>query len=276
MADIFISYSRDDAQLTMDLARDLEARGYTTWWDTSLLPGVEFPAEIQHQINAAQAVIVIWTNASISSKWVGAEAHLAYGQNKLVTTHAQGFNPAIVPLPFNTMQSSLVTDRALIFDALARRGVHPILSVMPRTSSGQYWAGQAALAQASQPERDAWQSVINAWGPPGKFGAAKSYLKAFPAGVWASQAQTILSFELKFNFFAATSIILGLAFSVVIIAAIDRVIKFFFGDVTLADVSLAAATVLLIFSLGLYVIPLIYLYKSYSARIKNIIFDKDS
>ncbi len=40
MADIFISYSNNYAQLTIGLARDLEAEGYTTWWDTaSELPG---------------------------------------------------------------------------------------------------------------------------------------------------------------------------------------------------------------------------------------------
>ena len=38
MADIFISYSKKHAALTGELARDLEAEGYTTWWDTNLLP----------------------------------------------------------------------------------------------------------------------------------------------------------------------------------------------------------------------------------------------
>lgn len=57
---IFFSYSKKYAQLTIDLARDLEAEGYTTWWDTSLLPGDEFPDEIKRQIHAAKAVIVIW------------------------------------------------------------------------------------------------------------------------------------------------------------------------------------------------------------------------
>ncbi len=71
MADIFISYSKKHAQLTEELARDLEAEGYTTWWDTSLLPGQEFPDEIQRQLHAAKAVIVIWTESSVESE-VGA------------------------------------------------------------------------------------------------------------------------------------------------------------------------------------------------------------
>jgi TIR domain len=57
MADIFISYSKKHAQLTEDLARDLEAEGYTTWWDTSLLPGdMFFPQTIRTEIEAAKPV----------------------------------------------------------------------------------------------------------------------------------------------------------------------------------------------------------------------------
>jgi TIR domain len=210
MADVFISYSKTDAQLTMDLARDLEARGYTTWWDTSLLPGDEFPAEIQHQINAAQAVIVIWTDASVSSRWVNAEANLAYGQNKLIATHAQGFNLGSVPLPFNTMQSSPVTDRAKIIDALAQRRVHPIRSVALTMPPNEYWAGQAATAQSSSLEHNTWQSVINAGLAADKMTAAKKYLKVFPNGVRASHARMILSLRLQCALLVLTSAMFGI------------------------------------------------------------------
>ncbi|MFZ1106997.1 MAG: toll/interleukin-1 receptor domain-containing protein [Rhodomicrobium sp.] len=125
MADVFISYAKTHAQLTEDLARDLEAEGFTTWWDTSLLPGDEFPEQIKNEIDAAQAVIVIWTESSVASPWVRAEANRAYARGKLITLHAAQLNLEHVPLPFNTLQSSLVTDRAKVFAALARRGVRP-------------------------------------------------------------------------------------------------------------------------------------------------------
>jgi hypothetical protein len=47
MADVFISYSQKDPEPTKALAADLEALGYTTWWDTSLLPGECFPDKIR-------------------------------------------------------------------------------------------------------------------------------------------------------------------------------------------------------------------------------------
>ena len=37
MADIFISYSKDDRATIEALAKFLEGRGYTTWWDASLV-----------------------------------------------------------------------------------------------------------------------------------------------------------------------------------------------------------------------------------------------
>lgn len=42
MEDIFISYSREDAQLAASLARGLKAEGYASWWDTTVLPGESF------------------------------------------------------------------------------------------------------------------------------------------------------------------------------------------------------------------------------------------
>jgi hypothetical protein len=200
MADIFISYSKNDAQLTMDLARDLEARGYTTWWDTSLLPGDEFPAEIQRQINAAKVVIVIWTNTSVNSRWVNAEAKLAHDQNKLITTHVQGFKLGGVPLPFNTLQSSLVTDRARIFDALARRRMQPIRAEAPTMRHTPDRAPQATTDQTNRLEREKWQSVVDASDANGKWTAATKYLNAFPGGVWAPAARMIRSLALQWFF----------------------------------------------------------------------------
>ena len=69
MADVFISYSKQAPQPTRDLARDLEERGFTVWWDTELLAGDEFHDKIKAEITAAKIVIVIWSPASIKSSF---------------------------------------------------------------------------------------------------------------------------------------------------------------------------------------------------------------
>lgn len=79
-----------DLEAAGSLARDLEAVGYTTWWDTSLLPGEEFQVEIMRELDTARAVIVIWTESSVNSRWVSAEALRADAQNKLITVHDAG------------------------------------------------------------------------------------------------------------------------------------------------------------------------------------------
>ncbi len=125
MADVFISYLKQDAEHAKALAADLEARGYTTWWDTSLLPGDQFPEEIKRQIDAAKAVIVIWTPDSVKSKWVRAEAARADAQGKLITIHTGDCDFSQIPMPFNTRQCGEVTNRDKLLLALVKLGLSP-------------------------------------------------------------------------------------------------------------------------------------------------------
>lgn len=70
MADIFISYSKDDQAYARLLAAFLEAEGYDVWWDTSLLSGDKFRKVIMEELAKARAAIVIWTENSVKSDWV--------------------------------------------------------------------------------------------------------------------------------------------------------------------------------------------------------------
>ncbi len=124
MADIFISYAKEDRRLTEELARDLQAEGYTTWWDTRLLPDDElFWKRIQAEIEAAKAVIVIWSEHSIGSRWVYSEAQQARG--KLLQVRDAALDPLQVPMPFSADNISLLSDRRRILSALERKRVAP-------------------------------------------------------------------------------------------------------------------------------------------------------
>jgi hypothetical protein len=123
MADIFISYSKAERDLTVALARDLESQGFTVWWDTSLLPGDDFPDEIKRQIDAACVAIVIWSESSVGSRWVKAEAQRADDLRKLITVHTSGLDPRTIPMPYNVIQSVDLSERAKIYAALEKRGV---------------------------------------------------------------------------------------------------------------------------------------------------------
>ena len=77
MVDVVISYGREQEPMAANVARALEADGYSVWWDHDI------PA-------AAKAVIVIWSPAAVKSEWVRAEADLARSQQKLIQVAVEG------------------------------------------------------------------------------------------------------------------------------------------------------------------------------------------
>ncbi len=84
MADIFVSYSRTDRARVAPLVAALEADGWSVWWDPEIPPGQEFDSLIAAELDRANAVLVVWTPASVSSRWVRGEARDAADRGILV------------------------------------------------------------------------------------------------------------------------------------------------------------------------------------------------
>ncbi|MDE2272961.1 MAG: TIR domain-containing protein, partial [Gammaproteobacteria bacterium] len=74
MADVFVSYARTDKARVAPLVAALEAKGWSVWWDPEISPGKEFDDEIDGELQAAAAVLVVWTPTSVGSRWVRGEA----------------------------------------------------------------------------------------------------------------------------------------------------------------------------------------------------------
>ncbi len=80
VADIFISYIREDRVRVLPLVRALERNGYTVWWDRELEPSQNFERTIKKELGNASCVIVVWTERSVGdddmyiSDWVQNEA----------------------------------------------------------------------------------------------------------------------------------------------------------------------------------------------------------
>ena len=81
--DIFLSYARQDRGTARLFADGLVAEGFTVWWDASLRSGETFDEVIERNLRNAKAVVVLWSPASVASRWVRAEATLADRRNKL-------------------------------------------------------------------------------------------------------------------------------------------------------------------------------------------------
>ena len=84
MADLFISYAREDRTVAARLANRLQRAGFSVWWDRSLLAGDDIERVIDAEINNAKAVIVIWSANSAPSTWVRSVASAALAAKKLV------------------------------------------------------------------------------------------------------------------------------------------------------------------------------------------------
>jgi eukaryotic-like serine/threonine-protein kinase len=74
VADIFLSYSSADRLWIARFAKVLVERGWSVFWDRQIPVGKQFDQVIEHELDAAKCVIVLWSHSSISSNWVKEEA----------------------------------------------------------------------------------------------------------------------------------------------------------------------------------------------------------
>lgn len=84
MSDIFISYARQDKPRVSAFADELIRLGWTVWYDNNLAAAEEFDERIERELDTASCVIVVWSRASVRSRWVKAEAGTADDQGKLI------------------------------------------------------------------------------------------------------------------------------------------------------------------------------------------------
>jgi TolB-like protein len=101
MADIFISYAREDAGVASQLAHALESAGFSVWWDAQIPGGSRYLKETEAELKAARAVIVVWTKHSIESHWVADEAAVGRDAGRLAPITTDGSMP---PLGFRQFQ----------------------------------------------------------------------------------------------------------------------------------------------------------------------------
>ena len=101
MADVFISYSRRNADRLVQIADGLTVAGYSLWWDRDLRASDDFGPRIEEELQAATCVVVAWSSAARNSLWVRAEAAEALEAGKLIQIKLDDARP---PLPFTMLQ----------------------------------------------------------------------------------------------------------------------------------------------------------------------------
>ena len=84
MADIFLAYAREDRALAERIAQLLATEGFNVAWDIEIEPGDQWDEYIERTITEAKAAVVLWSKASVKSRWVRDEARMAEAQSKYV------------------------------------------------------------------------------------------------------------------------------------------------------------------------------------------------
>jgi hypothetical protein len=85
MADVFISYAREDKDFVERLQKALKKDGREAWVDSEgILPSAEWLPEIFHAIEAAQAVLLVISPHSAASKVCSEEVAYATSQGKRI------------------------------------------------------------------------------------------------------------------------------------------------------------------------------------------------
>ncbi len=101
MSDIFISYASEDKEKAGLLAKIFEQQDWSVWWDREIPPGRSFDEVIEEALDRSKSVVVLWSKASVSSRWVKAEARDGLDREILVPAMIE---EAKVPLVFRSLQ----------------------------------------------------------------------------------------------------------------------------------------------------------------------------
>jgi YD repeat-containing protein len=102
MSDVFISYASEDRTRARKLAEVLEAKGFSVWWDRNIVAGQTYDEVIEHELETATSVVVLWSKHSVVSEWVKNEAQVAVERGTLVPALIDAVKP---PLEFRRKQT---------------------------------------------------------------------------------------------------------------------------------------------------------------------------
>ena len=153
MADVFVSYARSDKARVAPLVAAIEAKGWTVWWDPEITPGQEFDDQIDAEIDAAKAVLVVWSPLSVTSRWVRGEAREAAERGILVPVR---FEQARLPMDVRAIHTTDLDGwNADPASPQAQEFLRALGTMIARTQAAQSAKAGAAAAATPAPEESA-------------------------------------------------------------------------------------------------------------------------
>src|SRR5712691_6386108 len=107
MADIFLSYAKEDREVAGKIATLLGNAGWVVWWDRRIPAGRTWRSVLEEALRDMRCMVVLWSAHSIESDWVRDEADEGRVRKKLVQVLIEAVNP---PVGFRTIQAADLSD----------------------------------------------------------------------------------------------------------------------------------------------------------------------
>jgi serine/threonine-protein kinase len=108
MSDVFVSYKAEDRARVRPLVAALEADGLTVWWDAQIQGGAAWRQSIQHELERAGCILVVWSKRSVGpeGEFVHDEASMARKRGVYLPVRIDAVEP---PLGFGQTQALALT-----------------------------------------------------------------------------------------------------------------------------------------------------------------------
>jgi uncharacterized membrane protein YhaH (DUF805 family) len=102
MADVFLSYSREDSARARRIAEGLQAAGLEVFWDVEIPPGMTWADFLEEKLAVSKTAVVLWSANSTGSPTVREEARIARDRSKLIPVLLDEVSP---PFGFGEIQA---------------------------------------------------------------------------------------------------------------------------------------------------------------------------
>lgn len=174
MADVFLSYAREDTARAEQVAKGLESAGLDVFWDNEIPPGTTWADYIEQKLNVCKALIVLWSEHSTKSQWVREEARMGRDKGCLIPVMIDASQP---PFGFGEVQAANLANWNGEAD-------HPnwrrFVDAVMRASNA---APPAQAAQTPRPQPQPQASPQAAWSTPAAEPAKK---RGVPVWAWVA------------------------------------------------------------------------------------------
>lgn len=218
MTDVFISYGRQDRERVRPMAEALQESGLDVWWDPDIPPGSDFRAETGRALKEATAVIVVWSQHSVTRHFVLDEASVALERGVLFPVLVDVVD---IPLGFRQIQTVDLTKWRGKTDDAAFRSLIDAVARFVKAKAAPKPDGAPVREDTPAPASDAkftvtgigarlrlfWQAAIFATAVAIFIGIASAFLQQYIPGL---EPENLDEFWYNINFFAVGAFIFTL------------------------------------------------------------------